>query len=81
MYGRIVSGFESVGHSISTLIVMVRGSFDFWPMLDHQPVFSHFYVYSYYAFAYGIMIALVISILTSTYKVMKSQKYSDQSLN
>ncbi|XP_060598141.1 polycystin-1-like isoform X3 [Ruditapes philippinarum] len=75
MYGRFVSGFESVGHSITTLIVMIRGSFDFWPMLDYQPVFSHFYVYSYYTFAYGIMIALVISILTSTYKVIKSQMY------
>lgn len=75
MYGQIVSGFESVGHTITTLVVMIRGSFDFWPMLDYHPIFSHFYVYSYYAFAYGILIGLVISILTSTYKVMKSQMY------
>lgn len=75
MYGRIVSGFESVYHSIVTLTVMIRGTFDFWPMLDHQPVFSHFYVYSYYAFAHGILVALVIAILQSTYKVIKSQQY------
>lgn len=75
MYGRIVSGFESVWHAIVTLTVMIRGTFDFWPMLDYHPIFSHFYVYSYYAFAYGLLVAFVIAILQSTFKVIKSQMY------
>ncbi|XP_052761742.1 polycystin-1-like isoform X2 [Mya arenaria] len=75
MYGRVVSGFESVGHTINTLLVMIRGEFDFWPMLDFQPVFSHFYVYSYYAFAYGLLVAFVIAILQNSYRSTKSKRY------
>ena len=80
MYGRIVDGFESVWRASITLIVMIRGTFDFWPMLETQPVFSIFYVYSYYSFAYGILVGLVIVILQSTYKLLKSQQYYKASL-
>ena len=80
MYGQ-VSGFESVGNSIVTLIVMIRGTFDFWPMLDYQPIFSHFYVYSYYAFTYGLSIALVIAILNNMYKAHRSQMFFKATLD
>lgn len=80
MYGHVY-GFESVGHSIVTLIVMIRGTFDFWPMLDYQPVFSHFYIYSYYAFTYGLTVALVIAILNNTYKTNRSQMYFKSTLD
>ena len=80
MYGH-VSGFESVGHAIVTLIVMIRGTFDFWPMLDYQPVFSHFYVYSYYAFTYGLTIALVIAVLNNMYKTYRSQMFFKATLD
>ena len=81
MYGRAVPGFESVGHAVSTLVVIIRGTFNFWPMLNHQPVFSHFYLYSYYGFAYGILVALVISILQSCYRINKSKMYYKDSLD
>ena len=80
MYGQI-PGFDSVGHAIVTLIVMIRGTFDFWPMLDYQPVFSHFYVYSYYAFTYGLTIALVIAILNNMYRRNRSQMYYKATLD
>ena len=80
MYGQI-PGFDSVGHAIVTLIVMIRGTFDFWPMLDYQPIFSHFYVYSYYAFTYGLTIALVIAILNNMYKRNRSQMYYKATLD
>lgn len=74
LYGRVLAEFETVGHAANTLLVMIRGHFNFLPMLDHQETFTHFYVYSYYAFAYGIMVALVVAILQSTYHTIKSQQ-------
>ena len=80
MYGRLLPEFQTVGHSIDTLLVIIRGTFDFWPMLDHRPAFSHFYLYSSYTFAYGIMIDLVTAILNNTYRTTKSQMYYKSTL-
>ncbi|KAL3876004.1 hypothetical protein ACJMK2_033893 [Sinanodonta woodiana] len=73
MYGRVIQGFQSVGHTMVSLVESIRGTFDFWPLLDYHPVFSHFYFYSFYAFVYGITIALVIAILNDMYSVIRSQ--------
>ncbi|KAK3612214.1 hypothetical protein CHS0354_039486 [Potamilus streckersoni] len=73
MYGKVIEGFQSVGHTMVSLVESIRGTFDFWPLFDYQPVFSHFYFYSFYAFVYGITIALVIAILNDMYSVIRSQ--------
>jgi hypothetical protein len=54
---------------------MHHGHFSFGKLLDHQPVFTHFFLYFYYAFCYGITIALILSILNDTYKTTKDQMY------
>jgi len=81
MYGRVVAGFDSVGHTINTLLVVVKGSFNLHPLLDHHPVFTHFYMYSYYASTYGLFIAFTIAILQTTYRVSKSARYFKASMD
>ena len=54
---------------------MQHGHFRFWTLMDNDSVFSHFFLYFYYAFCYGITIALIISVLNDTYKTTKGQMY------
>ncbi|XP_052069619.1 polycystin-1-like isoform X1 [Mytilus californianus] len=74
-YGRSIDGFETYWHTLTSLTGMLHGHYSFWKLMDHQPIFSHFFLYFYYAFCYGITMALIISVLTNTYKTTKGQMY------
>lgn len=74
-YGREVDGFETYWHTLTSIVGMQHGHFSFWKLLDHQPIFTHFFLYFYYIFCYGITIALILSVLNDAYKTTKGQMY------
>ncbi|XP_070182767.1 polycystin-1-like [Littorina saxatilis] len=74
-YGRFVHSYRSFQNSLMTLFGVMKGRVDFSPVLEYQPVFSHFFFYSFYVFVYGLFVALVIAILQDAYKLIRSQMY------
>ena len=79
-YGSFVQGYRSFQSSLLTLFGVMKGSADLVPALEHQRVFSHFFFYSFYAFVYGLFVALVIAVLQDAYKLTRSQLYFKSSL-
>ncbi|KAL5018772.1 hypothetical protein ScPMuIL_004494 [Solemya velum] len=80
-FGGAVAEFRSFGASLGSLLSVIRGSFDFWPILDSEPVFSHFYFYSYYVFVYGLTTGLVVAVLCDAYHTVKSQRFYKASMD
>lgn len=54
---------------------MLHGHFSFWTLMDSDRVFTHFFLYSYYAFCYGITIALILAVLRDSYRTTKGQMF------
>lgn len=79
-YGNFVQGYHSFQSSLVTMFGVMKGSADLGPALEHQRIFSHFFFYSFYAFVYGLFVALVIAILQDAYKLTRSQLYFKSSL-
>nr|KAG5687377.1 hypothetical protein BaRGS_019881 [Batillaria attramentaria] len=79
-YGTFVSGYRSFQNTLFTLLGVVRGGEDLSEALEFQPIFSYFFFTSFYAFVYGLFVALVIAILQDAYKLTRSQMYFKSSL-
>lgn len=60
---------------------MLRGTYNFHPLLDDEEIFTHCFLYVYYAFSYGLTIALIVAILTNSYSFTKSQMYYKATLD
>lgn len=74
-------GFASFQSALLSLMGVIRGSFDFWHFLHHWPVMTHVYFYSFYAFAYGLFIGLVIAVVLDTYKITHQSMFFKSSLD
>ncbi|XP_071105933.1 polycystin-1-like [Haliotis cracherodii] len=80
-FGMTTRGFASFQSALLSLMGVIRGSFDFWHFLHHWPVMTHFYFYSFYAFAYGLFIGLVIAVVLDTYKITHQSMFFKSSLD
>ncbi|XP_062602087.1 polycystin-1-like isoform X2 [Saccostrea cucullata] len=79
--GNHMDGFENYWTTLMTLLGMIRGRFNFFPMLEMDTIFTHCFFYSYYIFTYGLTIALIIAVLNDSYKTVKSQMYYKSTLD
>jgi hypothetical protein len=79
-FGNFIRGYRTFQSSLLTMFGVMKGRVDFDPALRYQPVFSHFFFYSFYAFVYGLFVALVIAILQDAYKMTRSHMYFKSSL-
>lgn len=79
--GNHMDGFENYWTTLMSLLGMIRGSFNFLPLLETDTIFTHCFFYSYYIFTYGLTIALIIAVLTDSYKTVKSQMFYKSTLD
>ena len=75
LYGSTSPDFASFHSSVTTLLRVVRGHVDLVSLLDQRPVLTPVYFYSFYAFAYGISIGLVVAVLNDAYRTTRQQMY------
>ncbi|XP_067672234.1 polycystin-1-like [Haliotis asinina] len=80
-FGMTTRGFASFQSALLSLMGVIRGSFNFLYFLRHWPVMTHFYFYSFYAFAYGLFIGLVIAVMLDTYKITHQTLFFKSSLD
>lgn len=76
-----MDGFENYWTTLMTLLGMIRGTFNFFPLLEMDTIFTHCFFYSFYIFTYGLTIALIIAVLNDSYKQVKSQLYYKSTLD
>lgn len=76
-----MDGFEDYWTTLMTLLGMIRGTFNFFPLLAMDTIFTHCLFYSFYIFTYGLTIALIIAVLNDSYKTVKSQMFYKSTLD
>ncbi|XP_076458276.1 polycystin-1-like [Babylonia areolata] len=79
-YGSALHGYRSFQNALMSMFGVMKGSVHLTSELEHQQVFTHFFFYSFYAFVYGLFVALVIAILQDAYKMTCSQMFFKSSL-
>ena len=80
-YGSTQVGFANFWTTLTSLTGMLRGTYNFFPLLAVDQIFTHVFFYSFYAFAYGMCVGLILAILNDSYHFMKKQMYYKSTLD